>query len=415
MGTTLVGVLVDGPQLAIGSVGDSRIYLLSRGALEQLTVDDSWAATILAQDPSLKPEEIAQHPMRNVLTNVLGARDTVNVHVTERTLDSGDTLLLCSDGLHGVLSPATLQEILGRTNDFDNIPQALVDLALDARHARQRDRARRPLRGRSMTAASLMPGGAQPESIGRYRIVERIGRGAMGVVYAAIDEQLDRKVAVKLMLSDFDEEPDLRERFYREARITGQLAHRNIVTVFDLGEHEGRPYIVMELLNGLSLAEYLQQPEAQDVDAKIDLMMQVCDGLQNAHRSGVIHRDLKPSNMFVQRDGALKILDFGVARLTASNLTASGFLVGTPEYMAPEQPQGRPVDARSDVYSAASVFYFMLTGRSPFGSRDLMRMLDAILNETPPPLTEEEAPEALRRVLTKALSKAPERSAATLW
>jgi protein phosphatase len=130
MGTTLVGVLVDGAQLAIGSVGDSRIYLLTRGTLEQLTVDDSWAATILAQDPTLKPEEIAQHPMRNVLTNVLGARDSVNVHVTERTLNSGDTLLLCSDGLHGVLSPATLTDILGRADDFDGIPQTLVDLAL---------------------------------------------------------------------------------------------------------------------------------------------------------------------------------------------------------------------------------------------------------------------------------------------
>jgi protein phosphatase len=129
MGTTLVGVLVDGAQLAIGSVGDSRIYLLTRGTLEQLTVDDSWAATILAQDPTLNPEEIAQHPMRNVLTNVLGARETVNVHVMERTLHAGDTLLLCSDGLHGVLSPATLQQTLGR-NDFDGIPETLVDLAL---------------------------------------------------------------------------------------------------------------------------------------------------------------------------------------------------------------------------------------------------------------------------------------------
>ena len=104
----------------------------------------------------------------------------------------------------------------------------------------------------------------------------------------------------------------------------------------------------------------------------------------------------------------LKILDFGVARLAASNLTASGFLVGTPDYMSPEQARGQTVDARSDVFSAAGVFYFMLTGRSPFGSRDLMRMLDAIINETPPPLTEEQAPEPLRRVLMKALSKAPE-------
>jgi serine/threonine protein kinase len=251
--------------------------------------------------------------------------------------------------------------------------------------------------------------GGLPTYIGRYRIVEEIGRGGMGVVYAALDEQLDRRVAVKLMLAaDFDGEPELRERFYREARITGQLAHRNIVTTFDLGDENGRPFIVMELLNGLPLTAYLRGPDAPGIDAKIDLMMQVCDGLQTAHRSGVIHRDLKPSNMFVQHGGVLKLIDFGVARLTASNLTKSGYLVGTPEYMAPEQPLGRPVDARSDVYSAASVFYFMLAGRSPFGSRDLMKLIDSILNDMPAPLQEDEAPEPLQRVLTKALAKAPE-------
>lgn len=246
-----------------------------------------------------------------------------------------------------------------------------------------------------------------PPSIGRYRVLERIGRGAMGVVYAALDEQLGRKVAVKLMLADFDQQPDMRERFYREARITGQLAHRNIVTVFDLGEERGRPFIVMELLDGLPLAEHLQAGGSSSVDDRIDLMTQVCNGLQNAHRCGVIHRDLKPSNLFVQRDGGPKILDFGVARLTASNLTASGFLVGTPEYMSPEQPLGRPVDARSDVFSAAGVFYFMLTGRPPFGSLDLLKMLDAILHAAPRPLTRDEAPEALARVLMKGLAKKP--------
>jgi tRNA A-37 threonylcarbamoyl transferase component Bud32 len=250
------------------------------------------------------------------------------------------------------------------------------------------------------------PGGL-PKYVGRYRVLERIGRGAMGIVYSAIDEQLDRRVAVKLMLADFDEAPDMRERFYREARITGQLAHRNIITVFDLGDERGRPFIVMELLEGLPLAEHLQMGGSPALDDKLDLMMQVCDGLQNAHRCGVIHRDLKPSNLFIQRDGSVKILDFGVARMTASNLTASGFLVGTPEYMPPEQPQGRPVDARSDVYSAASVFYFMLTGRSPFGSRDLLKMLDAILYETPPPIGDDQAPEAVRRVLMRGLAKAP--------
>lgn len=246
-----------------------------------------------------------------------------------------------------------------------------------------------------------------PENVGRYRVLDRIGRGSMGVVYAALDEQLNRRVAIKLMVGDFDQDPELRERFAREARITGQLAHRNIVTVFDLGEDQGRPFIVMELLDGLPMPDHLRTQAAQSLDAKIDLMMQVCEGLQNAHGCGIIHRDIKPSNLFVQPDGTLKILDFGVARLTTSNLTASGFLLGTPEYMAPEQAQGRTVDSRADVFSAASVFYFMLSGRSPFGSRDLPKMLAAILHDDAPPLATTDAPDALSRVLEKALQKSP--------
>jgi eukaryotic-like serine/threonine-protein kinase len=246
-----------------------------------------------------------------------------------------------------------------------------------------------------------------PTYIGRYRVVERIGKGAMGMVFAAEDEMLGRRVAVKVMMGDLEEEPEMRGRFFREAKITGQLAHRNIVTVFDLGEDDHRPFIVMELLTGLPLGQYLQTPPAEPLDAKIDLMMQVCDGLQVAHGKGVVHRDIKPSNLFVQHDGSVKILDFGVARLASSNLTRSGFLVGTPEYMSPEQAQGKHVDARSDVFSAAGVFYFMLAGRGPFSSPDLPKMLRAVIHDDPPPLTDAEAPDALRRVLMKGLAKNP--------
>lgn len=247
-----------------------------------------------------------------------------------------------------------------------------------------------------------------PERIGRYRVLARIGKGAMGAVYSAVDEQLGRQVAVKLMLAEFEEDPELRERFFREARITGQLAHRNIVTVFDLGEDSGRPYIVMELLDGLSLNEYLQQDPPISLDAKLDLMIQVCDGLQNAHQAGVVHRDLKPSNLLVVRDGTIKVLDFGVARLAASNLTAAGMLLGTPEYMSPEQARGQKMDARADLFSAAGVFYFMLSGHPPFGMRDLRKVLQAIIAEPPPPLSDEQAPEPLRQVLAKALAKSPD-------
>jgi PPM family protein phosphatase len=131
MGTTIVGVLVNGAHVAIGSVGDSRIYLLSDGTLEQLTVDDSWAARILAQDTTMQADEIAQHPMRNVLTNVLGARDSIDVHVAERTLAGGDVLLLCSDGVHGVLPAAAIQQLLEETPDVEQAPRKLVDAALE--------------------------------------------------------------------------------------------------------------------------------------------------------------------------------------------------------------------------------------------------------------------------------------------
>jgi serine/threonine protein kinase len=258
----------------------------------------------------------------------------------------------------------------------------------------------------TIAGTSSAPGGLPP-AIGRYRVTDRIGKGAMGMVYAGVDDALGRKVAIKVMMTDLEEEPEIRERFYREGKITGQLAHRNIVTVFDLGEDEGHPFIVMELLDGHALPEHLQASGDLGLDGKIALMLQVCEGLQVAHARHVIHRDIKPSNLFVQRDGTLKILDFGVARLQHSNLTASGFLMGTPEFMSPEQARGRAVDGRSDVFCAAAVFYYMLTGRAPFSGPDLPKMLHAIINEDPRQPPESEAPESLYRILKKALAKDP--------
>jgi len=259
-----------------------------------------------------------------------------------------------------------------------------------------------------MAIAANTPHGGDPQSIGRYRIVECIGKGAMGTVYAADDEGIGRRVAVKVMLADLEDEPQARERFYREARVAGQLLHRNIVTVFDLGEDDGRPYIVMELLHGHPLGAYLRTPPARTLDAKIDLMRQVCEGLNVAHDRGVIHRDVKPSNLFVQDDGSLKILDFGVARLAMSNLTVGRLPLGTPDYMSPEQVHGRAIDTRSDVFAAAGVFYFILTGRPPFAAAELPKLFRAVMYEDPIPLTDAEAPNPLRTILTKGLAKDPE-------
>jgi protein kinase-like protein len=247
-----------------------------------------------------------------------------------------------------------------------------------------------------------------PDKIARYRIVDRVGKGAMGVVYSAVDEMMDRQVAVKVMMADLEGDPETRARFYREAQAAARLVHPNIITIFDIGEAEGRSFMVMELLRGCPLPDYLKLPDI-GLERKLDLMIQLCEALSVAHAGGVFHRDIKPGNLFVQRDGLLKVLDFGIARLASSNMTSSGFIVGTPDYMAPEQARGKTVDCRSDIFSSGGVFYFILTGRKPFDAADLPAVLHKVEREDPLPLLESEAPVPLARVVAKTLAKEPER------
>jgi hypothetical protein len=247
----------------------------------------------------------------------------------------------------------------------------------------------------------------QPERIGRYRLLERIGKGAMGVVYSALDESMDRVVALKVMMTDLEGDPETRTRFYREAQSAGRLLHPNIITIFDMGEEEGRIFIVMELLHGETLGEFLKRPTPPPLEQKVSLMVEVCEGLGAAHARGIFHRDVKPGNLFVLQDGGIKILDFGVARLASSTMTASGFIIGTPDYMSPEQARGREIDQRSDIFSAGAVFYYMLAGRKPFAAPDLPSVLRKVQMEDPPALPDTEVPAPLFRVVAKALAKDP--------
>ena len=247
----------------------------------------------------------------------------------------------------------------------------------------------------------------QPMRIGRYRVQATLGRGAMGVVYSARDDQMGRDVAVKMMTSVLETDEDARTRFFREAQLTGKLLHRNVVTVLDLGEEDGHPFIVMELLKGSTLTRALAEPRLGGLEPKMDLMIQTCEGLARAHAAGVVHRDIKPSNLFVLPDGGLKILDFGVARLADSSMTRSGLVIGTPDYMSPEQAQGEEVDARSDVFSAAAVFYLMVTGRRPFEAPDVPSILRKVVNDDPVPIAVHEAPAPLARTILRGLRKNP--------
>jgi serine/threonine protein kinase len=247
-----------------------------------------------------------------------------------------------------------------------------------------------------------------PTAIGRYMLRDRIATGATGYVYAAEDRAMDREVAVKVIAADLADEPETRERFYREARITAQLSHPNIVRVLDVGEDHGRPFIAMERLIGLPLDAHLKANPMLPLSSRIDLIVQLYSGLQAAHEQGTVHRDVKPGNIFVEKSGCLKILDFGLARLQASTLTASGVVVGSPGFMSPEQAEGRRVDARSDIFSAAAVGYLVLAGRAPFAGRTLPQTLHAILHEPTAPIAFADAPPVLARVLYKALEKSPD-------
>jgi serine/threonine protein kinase len=244
-----------------------------------------------------------------------------------------------------------------------------------------------------------------PERIGRYQVVERIGRGAMGLVYRARDESMNREVALKVLTADIEDDPDIRARFHREAEAAARLSHPNIITIYDVGEDGDRFFIVMELLRGSILKDYLKQPEGARLERKLDLMAQLCTGIGAAHRASVYHRDIKPGNIFVRDDGILKILDFGVARIASSSMTASGFIVGTPDYMSPEQAKGWEIDQRSDIFSLGGVFYFMLTGRKPFPATDLPMLFHQIQGDEAPAPLGIDAPPGLTTVIMKALSK----------
>src|SRR6476659_8431678 len=173
-----------------------------------------------------------------------------------------------------------------------------------------------------------------PETIGRYDILELVGRGGMGVLYRARDKTLQRDVALKMMLVDFSHDPTARDRFEREARAVARLQHRNVVTIHELGDADGAPFIVMEFLSGKDLETLLQAETPLTLAAKLDIASQLCEGLAYAHEQGIVHRDIKPGNVRVLEDGTVKILDFGIAKFAVNSVTQSGTVMGTPSYMA---------------------------------------------------------------------------------
>jgi eukaryotic-like serine/threonine-protein kinase len=246
------------------------------------------------------------------------------------------------------------------------------------------------------------------QKIGKYEVLEVLGQGGMGIVYKAVDPGIGRQVAIKMMTGGFAENPDLLKRFQREAQSAGSLQHRNIVIIYELGTHEnGNPYMAMEFLSGESLEGIVSNRKRMSLVDKMEIMIQVLQGLQYAHEHGIVHRDIKPGNIMVLKDGTVKIVDFGIARISDNSMTKTGQIVGTINYMSPEQFNGHVVDGRSDIFSAGVMLYEFLTGVLPFDGNETPTVILKILNDPPPPLKEhlQNFPPELEDCVKRALSK----------
>ena len=244
----------------------------------------------------------------------------------------------------------------------------------------------------------------------RYAVEKMLGKGGMATVELAEDTELRRKVAVKRLFASLAGDDVFQERFFREARTAAALSHPNLVAVYDVGEEDGLPYIVMEYVDGETLAELLARSGPMQPEEAVELLLQVCGGLEHAHAAGLVHRDIKPQNLLVRSDGVVKIADFGIARtLHATQLTEVGTVLGTAAYLAPEQAAGERVTPAADIYSLGAVAYELLTGRTPYEFESLADL--ARKQQQPPPPMRHVPPELERAVLPALAFKPSNRPA----
>jgi predicted Ser/Thr protein kinase len=251
--------------------------------------------------------------------------------------------------------------------------------------------------------------GMELTQVGKFKIVGKLGHGAMGEVFRALDPVLGREVAIKVVTGKLSEDERARDRFLREAQAAATLNHPNIITVYDFGEEQGQAFMAMELLEGQDLRELLAKGTLTSLEGKVAIMEQILDALAFAHSKGVVHRDLKPGNVHVLPNGQVKVMDFGLARRT-EDASSTGVIRGTPYYMAPEQAQGARSTTRSDVFSMGAMFYELLSGYRPFTGPTIPAVLFSVAHREPPPLAERvpDIPPGLATVVMRALAKAPE-------
>ena len=393
MATTVAIAVFRNNQVTVGNVGDSRVYLIQKGAIQQLSTDHSYVG-MQRKFGLISEREALASEQRSILTRSIGQEPMIRVDCDAATVTKGDCIVLCCDGLYTCVSDPEISDIVCRVAPEEAARQLV---ALAEKRGAQDNISVQVIRVDRVEAVSNYRGSpiyyeqAQPVAAGefypgqvvdnRFEIAEVISRSGRAVIYRAADRESGQDVAIKVPHMQYESDPGFFGRFQREEEI-GRILHHPFLLRFIPVEHKSRPYIVTEYLKGYTLAHLMTTMRPMPEADALQIGSRMCDALEHMHKHNIIHRDLKPANIMLCYDGTLRIMDFGIAKaIQGRRLTFTGFTptMGTPDYMAPEQVKGKRGDARTDVYSVGAILYEMLSGASPFEGENPFVIMNARL------------------------------------
>jgi serine/threonine protein phosphatase PrpC len=424
MATTLVASIFRDGAVHLANVGDTRAYFIRQKTIRRLTTDHVVTSVSVKLGLVLERQAMAS-PKRSELTRCLGPEPFCQPDFATQLLHHGDFILQCTDGLHACVLDEEMREVIARSHPYDACKE-LVALAekrgsddnislqlIEVRNWEQVAQSVRTALGADATprkaviaAASAVTGTSEPGPgtvlDGRFEITDLVARSNMASIFKAIDRKTGQSVALKIPLMALESDVAGFERFQREEEIGARLNHPAVLRVIKVDEPKSRPYLVMEFLEGKTLAEVISKRKRLSEGEAVSYAIRICDALEYLHKNGIAHRDLKPQNIMVCSDGTLRLFDFGIARVErARRLTFAGLTptLGTPDYISPEQVRGKRGDHRSDIYSLGAILYEMVAGATPFEGESPYVVMNARVTGDP------EAPRKLNPELNPALEE----------
>jgi serine/threonine-protein kinase len=400
MATTLLVAIFRNNELTVGNVGDSRLYLFQEGRLRRITNDHSYAGVQLKLG-LVTVEEAKNSPNRSLLTRSVGQEPMIRIDYHRVLVNRGDRVLMCTDGVYSCMTEgeifnilskyepdAACRELVGlaeRRMGEDNISCQVAHIDSVERMSYYAGQTIYERVVKNNMGAELEPGHLLDD---RFELTDLVSRSGMATIFKATDRQTGQTVALKVPFMQFESDPGFYSRFEREEKIGLSLDHPYILRVEKIETPKSRPYIVMEFLEGQTLAHLMRSIGPMPEKDALRIAVYICDALRYMHTHDVIHRDLKPDNIMICNDGSIRIMDFGIAKFEGQRrLTFGGFTptMGTPDYMAPEQVKGKRGDPRTDIYSLGAIIYEMVTGKPPFEGANAFLIMNARLTGDPLP------------------------------